>query len=254
MRAVAPDSSRQWVQSVGGNGVDTVSSIAADSEGNVLIGGTFDDDLVLGEASHASLGDADVYVAKLTSSGYPLWSASFGSDRSDRLTALAVDKAGNVVIAGSFVSTITFGPATLTSAGGSDVFVGKLDAAGGVLWATRLGGEGLEDDARLAVDQDGNVVVVGVFSDTMDLGTERLTSAGETDVFIARLSHADGTPLVGQKAGGGQAETAGGVAVAPSGLMALAGNFSGKLPVGSPPVLSRGSTDAFILKLSTDGR
>jgi gliding motility-associated-like protein len=88
-------------------------------------------------------------------------------------TALAVDKQNNIYITGAFEGTVDFDPTTgvknLTSAGGYDIFVGKYNQDGTLIWVESMGGL-LDDRAYgLAVDNDGNVSIVGNFvSATLD--------------------------------------------------------------------------------------
>ena len=76
--------------------------------------------------------------------------------------AVAVDGTGAVVAAGDFVSsTATFGGVALTSAGGADALLWKINAEGTTLWAVRGGGTSSDQLHGVAVDGSGAVVAAG---------------------------------------------------------------------------------------------
>jgi hypothetical protein len=47
-----------------------------------------------------------------------------------------VDGGGNVVVTGYFQGTVNFGGGSLTSAGGTDIFLFKYSAAGAHVWSS----------------------------------------------------------------------------------------------------------------------
>jgi hypothetical protein len=114
--------------------------------------------------------------------------ADHGSD-------IAVDANGSVYTTGDFADTVDFDPgvgtANLTSAGGSDIFISKLDSNGDFAWAKRIGGTGADVGRRIAVDTALNVYTTGTFEGTVDfdpgIGTANLTSTTPEDFFIAKL-------------------------------------------------------------------
>ena len=94
-------------------------------------------------------------MAKRDANGVWLWAASGGGTEADACAAIALDRWGQVYVTGRFAAgtrnvptTATFGAFTLTTAGGADVLVAKLDATIGVwLWAQRAGfGNAFEGD------------------------------------------------------------------------------------------------------------
>ncbi|MAW70175.1 MAG: hypothetical protein CL422_00055, partial [Acidimicrobiaceae bacterium] len=73
--------------------------------------------------------------------GDPNWgSTTFGGTSSDVGYSVAVDGSGNVYTTGEFIATVDFGAGDVTSAGGSDVFVTKLNSSGAHQWTTTFGG------------------------------------------------------------------------------------------------------------------
>jgi Beta-propeller repeat len=108
-------------------------------------------------------------------------------------TSVAVDQAGNVYVAGSYrgpsAPTATCGGIGLTSFGGDDVFLLKLNPQGAVLWALTGGGPGEDEASGVAVSPDGEtVIVVGHFSGVANFSNgDILTSKGDRDGFIIRL-------------------------------------------------------------------
>ena len=110
---------------------------------------------------------------------------------------VAVD-AGGVSTVGFFQGTADFDPGSgtfdLTSAVNSDdAFVSKLDNNGDFIWAGQMGGTSSPTFATgVALDASGNVYSVGEFGVTVDFdpgsGTFNLTSAGDQDAFVSKLS------------------------------------------------------------------
>ena len=87
---------------------------------------------------------------------------------------------------GEFSGTIDFGDGPLTSAGGNDVFLTRLDPSGTVQVSRRYGDASSQRAADVAIDGDGRACLVGFFSGSVDFGGGALASLGSNDVFIAR--------------------------------------------------------------------
>jgi hypothetical protein len=138
-----------------------------------------------------------VYVTKLSPIGRFVWARKMGGGGFDEGKAIAVDRYGNLYVAGHFEGTADFdpGPSTfnLTALGLSDIFVCKLDANGSFVWAKRIGGEDEESVEDLALDAAGNVYTVGAFRGTVDFdpgpGRRDLTTESEA-AFVSRLNEA----------------------------------------------------------------
>ena len=111
-----------------------------------------------------------------------------------------MDSAGAVYVTGAFSGKRDFDPGSgtcnLTSAGKTDAFVAKLSASGGFVWAKRIGGASYDKALSVALDNKGNVLLTGYFSSSVDFdpgsGTTKLSSVGDHDAFIAKLSGAGG--------------------------------------------------------------
>jgi uncharacterized protein (TIGR03437 family) len=122
---------------------------------------------------------------------------------------VVVDGSGNVYTTGFFQGTADFDPGpgvfNMTSAGGNDVFVSKLDSAGNFAWARRMGGTDSDGGDGVVVDGSGNVYTAGSFGGTVDFdpgpGVFNLTSAGDSDIFVAKLD-GDGNFVWAQQMGG----------------------------------------------------
>ena len=88
-------------------------------------------------------------------------------ESSSRGISVAVDAGGNVYTTGSFLETVDFDPGAgvfnLTSTGGEDIFVTKLNSTGNLVWARQFAG-GFAIGISVAVDAGGNVYTTGVFS------------------------------------------------------------------------------------------
>jgi hypothetical protein len=174
-----------------------VTGIAFDANDGLIVAGSFTDVVNLGGADLTSAGGTDIFVASFSSAGDHRWSKSFGGTGSDIASALAVSTGGDILLTGSFSDTLDFGGPPLTSVLGNDrtvtsadLFVVRLDAAGGHVWSQRYGDSG-HDQRGSAIDVDGagNVLVAGAFQGALDFGRGALAATGAA-AFVVKL---DGT-------------------------------------------------------------
>ncbi|KYF82998.1 hypothetical protein BE11_05375 [Sorangium cellulosum] len=207
----------------------------------------------------------DAFVAVFTADGDHVWSARIGADSEQFAHHIAVDAAGNVVVAGFFVDRISLCGASLTSAEQIDSYIAKLDPAGNCLWSKRFG---YTEIHNVAVDASGSVVLAGSFGDyfteTIDLGGGPLITAGREDIFVAKLD-ADGEHLWSKRFGDAALQRAYGVAVDGAGDIVLSGTFQGSVDFGAGPLVSSGGFEpnspdsvtwggnAFVTKLNPEG-
>src|SRR5690606_26553828 len=97
-----------------------------------------------------------------------------GGTSNDRLWDSATDAAGNTYVVGEFTGTANFGSKKLTSSGGTDVFVAKLNSSGTVQWATRAGGTGNDLGYTVALGNRGELYVTGFYSGSAKFGSTTL--------------------------------------------------------------------------------
>jgi hypothetical protein len=180
-----------WARGVGGNSGQYYGySISADPFGSVYVTGSWiGSSLIFGTDTLNNVGSGDIFILKYDALGNALWvegAGSFGNDVGNSTTS---DAAGNVYVTGYYSYSITFGPITLNSAGGNDIFIVKYDASGNVVWA-RSEGDLLNDECEsINIDVLGNLYLTGsYYSQSLTLGGTVLTNTSNyADMFVAKL-------------------------------------------------------------------
>ena len=257
-RAQAP----AWQTAVlAGNGVNaasftSVTATATDAAGNVYVAGGFYGTVSFGGVSLTSAGNTDGYVAKWSrASGTFVWAQRLGGTGADDVQALAVSGA-SVYLAGYFGLTAGFGPTNLTSFGSDDVFVAKLTDAGSTAaftWAVRAGGAGVDRASAMSVS-GASVYLTGLFLGTANFGSIPLMSAGQVDVFVAKLTDAGTTAAFGwaQRAGGPGIEDPRAVVVSGTSVY-VAGSFQAVADFGTTTLTCLSGYNLFVAKLTDAG-
>jgi hypothetical protein len=207
---------------------------------------------------------SDAFVVKLDADGSDLDYATFlGGDSGDEGWGIAVDGTGNAYVTGKTGSTDfpTTTSAFDTSLGGpQDAFVARMNLGDNgqddLVYATFLGGSGVEDWGGIIVDGDGNAYVTGEtrssdFPTTILAFDTSLNSA--PDAFVVKVN-ADGTDLVYATFLGGSGNDGGrGIAVDGNGDAYVAGiTASGDFPTTTLAFDTdyNGGSDAFVTKLA----
>ena len=186
-----------WSKAFDASGFNT---LAVDAAGSIVLGGHFGamggpppmqaggGSVDFGGGALVSAGNADLFLAKLDTTGGHLWSKRFGgTDNEGGTVAIAIEPAGGVWMTGVIATAVDFGGGTLTPDAWGNVFVAKFDAAGAPLWSRRFAGTDVVQGATIAADHLGRAVVAGDFVGAIDLGLGPLASAGEGDIFVTKV-------------------------------------------------------------------
>lgn len=254
-----------WARRMGGSKYAYPAGLTLDSNSNVHVVGSFSGSVDFNPgapiASLTSAGDEDIFVVKLNSAGTYQWARRFGGPEPDYGHDIAVDDNGDILTTGSFDGTVDFNPGSATfnlaSGGIDDIFVSKLDANGNFLWAGNLGCSQLDIGADVAVDDEGNVYVTGLFTNSGDfdpgIGVFDLFAVEGDEIFVTKLDRAG--QFVWARALGGNGDDVGEGLAVRDGNVYVAGWFTRTAdmdPDGVFPLKSNGDTDAFLVNLSSD--
>jgi uncharacterized membrane protein YqhA len=258
-----------WAKSMGGANGDYGVNIVVDSSGNAYTVGYFqgiaDFDPGIGTSNLTSAGAADIFVSKLDSYGNFVWTKGMGGNSWDYGFDIFVDSSGNVYTTGSFQDTADFDPGAnlfnLVSAGGTDIFISKLDSNGTFLWAKRMGGVNHDSGYSLVVDSSRNVYTTGGFQSTSDFdpgtGIFNLTSVGLPNIFVSKLD-SNGSFVWAKSMGGEPDEDIGSsIALDSKSDVYVTGYFRGTADFDPGTsvfyLTSVGENDIFVSKLDNNG-
>ncbi|WP_247232092.1 SBBP repeat-containing protein [Telluribacter sp. SYSU D00476] len=164
-----PDGTRQWITAVRQASFGHGRHIGVDASGNSYVG-------------------TGAVVTKLNSGGEAEWhkgipSASFYFNEANEDIAFNTD--GDYYVTDTFSGTITIEGQTLTSRGGYDVFLVKYDKYGSLKWVVQEGGPQNETARKIVLGEGGVIHLLGYFEGTTTIAGTSLTSAGQTDIFVA---------------------------------------------------------------------
>ena len=204
----------QFAFRVGGSGTDVGRGITLDNASNIYVVGDFqgtniDFDPSSSTALLSSNGNADVLVAKYSSTGQYLMAFNAGSGGSEIGWGIATDNT-NIFIAGGFTGISDFNPSAaadnLTSNGGRDIFLAKYSVNGIYQCAFNVGSG--NDDNGTGIFTAGNdtfYLTGGFQGNNVDFAptpsTFLISSSGNSDAFLVKYYWPPNTLPTGTIAG-----------------------------------------------------
>ncbi len=196
----------------GGSDHDWANAVAGplDDGGFLLVGGT----------DSFGAGSSDIYAVRTDKDGTVLWSKTYGGSGFDWAEDVIVlpDK-GFLLVGGTY----SFG------AGGSDMYVVRIDEDGNVKWSKTYGGsDGDWAEDVIALPDGGFLLVGGTYS----------FGGGDRDMYVVRVDK-DGNVLWNKTYGGSRYEDANAVA--------------GPLDDGGFLLVGTGLSDMYAVRIDKDG-
>jgi hypothetical protein len=229
-----------WERAYGGSKVDIARSVDQTSDGGYLVAGyTASSD---GDVNTFTGGD-DYWILKLSSSGQIEKSYVYQGSKSDNAKCARQTFDGGYIVVGYSQSNDNNVPG---NKGKTDYWIVKFRVDGGIEWKKTLGGKNEDYAESIQQTADSGYIVCGFTSSVDGDITE---NKGGFDYWVIKLSK---TGVVEwQKTYGGEGDdqafsivqtTDGGYAIAGQ-TASLTGDVTG----------TKGSSDAWIVKLATDG-
>lgn len=230
-------------------GSQALDDLVVDAQDNVIAVGRVWDQVDLGGGPIAALGQ-DGLVVKYGPEGQLLWGRLFGDAFEQRVTGIALDPDGHILVTGRFRGSIDFGGGPLVSAGYDDVFLAKLTADGDHVWSRRFGGPDIDYGVHLASDSDGNVVLLAQADGAVDFGGGPLGAKFATHVakFSAAGAH------LWHRAFSADIVYARDVAVDPLDDIVVVGEFDDPVDFGGGLTPSDDGNNVYIVKLDPTGQ
>jgi hypothetical protein len=169
-----------WTQTYGGPDQDAAGSVLQTADGGFILAG---------HTQISPVGDYDVYLVKTDEQGDLLWSRTYGGSAWDDCRGVEQTADGGYVLGGY---TCSFG------AGGSDMYLLKMDSLGNLQWQQTFGGDDLDDCYSVQPTSDSGYILGGY---TISSG------AGRMDFFLVKADSLGN--LAWQQTFGGNADDRG---------------------------------------------
>jgi hypothetical protein len=263
------DDSGNVLRTIGLGGDASISreaplDVARDSQGNVLVGGSYTGTLTLeGCSGLPTKSKPNLFLAKLAESDRRcLWALSSDDDAPQRVESVAVDGSNDfIVAAGVFVGTLALDlDAPLQNSGGRDLFLARLDGAGRTRWVKSLGNGRFQGSPRVAAAAGGYTALAAFFEGNLEVEAETLSATQGHDILLATY-RPDGTlawrkhlrvPRPPCEPTTCELDDLA-LAFDADGNLVLAGPFEGRLEMDEYAVSTDGAA-TFLLKLDRDGK
>ena len=263
-----------WVKRVGGANNDNAYAITTDSQGNVIVAGRFIGSVDFDPGSGTDIqfsGINSYFVLKLNANGNFVW-VNITSSATGRVESMAVDASNTIFITGEFRGSMDYDPgngSTITVTSGNsgqneDAYLGKINSTTGetiyykTFKSTTIPGGGKGES--VITDSTGNIYITGNLYGSVDFnpndGQTILTSNGDSDIFVAKLTNA-GSLIWAKSMGGPMYDISKNIAIDSNGNLLVSGGFRGTTDLDPSaatfPLISEGNVDAFVLQLDNNG-
>ncbi|MBL7922314.1 MAG: T9SS type A sorting domain-containing protein [Bacteroidia bacterium] len=227
----------QWAKQIGGTSFEGGKDIKLDPSGNIYVcGQTYgitDLDPGAGTSTVSGNTNGSGFITKLDNSGNFLWGKALIGSGQSLFNSIEIDPSGNLFSTGTFDNITDFDPGaptfTMTSNGGSDAFILKLNNAGTFQWAKSVGGSATDYGVSVRCDASGNPIILGDFSSsTMDFdpgpSTFTMSCNGNYEIYLLKLD-ALGNFMWAKQMGGSGNDVSTGLTIDASGNIFCTGGF-----------------------------
>lgn len=208
----------------------------------------------------------DIYIRKLDANGNFIWAKQISGFGTNKPYAVACDTFNNIYVYALLQTQVDAdpGPGTYNLLGdaGQQVFIGKYNEDGDLIWANLFPGNVMASTRRkMMCLADGSLIFTGYFGGTKDfdpsIGVYNLTSVDYSNGYVMKIDSAGN--FVWAKAFLGGSGIANSVTSSDNGNIFVTGRFIGTTDFDPGPEtntqvsLNIDKTDGFIVKLDANG-
>ena len=190
----------EWAKGIGGTDFDYINSVSETTDGGYLIGGYFESRSIdLGNGiSLSNHAYTNGMIIKYGSSGEVEWAKRIGRKDFTEINSVSETRDGGYIVGGYFTSSIDLENGIwLSNPGSKDGMIIKYGSSGEVKWAKVIGGENYCNIESVSETRDGDYIVRGKFTSSIDLENGvSLSSNGSYDGMILKITDKKSVPEV----------------------------------------------------------
>jgi hypothetical protein len=223
---------------------DYTNTICTDSNGYSYLTGTFNHTIIFGSDTLSDSVGA-TFLAMFDSSANPVWAKAFGGDNTLEINSSALDDSGHIYLAGSLRGIAIFGNDTVINSGSENLFLGKFDSNGNLLWYNQASG-GMGNIAYGVAVNDSKVYITGNYDTSVTIGTTFLPGGPGNNIFVAQYDM-NGNNLWARASSSSTTAVVNGIACDQNGNACITGYFRNSLTFGTHTITAPAIGGASVL-------
>jgi hypothetical protein len=211
-----------WVKNFGGIGHDAINDMIIDKNNNIILTGLLSSPFDFGVQKDEKF-RSYAFIAIISSTGDLVWMKKYSSPKGISAAAICQDRKGSIFWGINFIDRIN--EIACDSFGNNDCYVEKINKKGELIWKYSFGGKMYDKINSMIIDNYGNLCIIGTFSDHMILGSDKIVSYGNADIFVSLISR-EGKHLWSKNYGGIGYDEVGDIALTDENILLVSGNYS----------------------------
>ncbi len=247
----------EWAKSIGSTYsephavLELGTCIVTDELDNVYVGGQFTTRAYIDGQYITTQGKVDIFIAKFTSNGDLIWIKSFGGYNSDKITALQYSNQGYLYFTGYASKGFNFDPNNKLDNNGS-IYIAKMDTSGSYEWIKSFKLTSSAGVRAINADKSGNILLGLDFMNQFEINENKvLVSKGDRDIALLWFN-SDGILTRSKHFGGIDKDIITDINIDNNDQFVISGFFSDKIELDGQTLVSKGMSDIFVMKLTTD--
>lgn len=217
------------------------SGICSDSENSIYVAGSFVDSLIYKTDTIISASTNNIFLLKTNSDNEFIWKNILKSTETVTVNGITIDSLDNIYIYGHFSGSLSYQTYNVTSFGGEDIFILKLNKNGQLLLSRRFGGSADNYLYNLKISPSNTLYFCGSFYGSMPFAAQNRVSSGGSDGYIAEMDTL-GNQISFIKIGGSNDENIKDFSFTTNSQLVAGGNFGSNLTIGTSSITPLGST------------
>lgn len=188
LEKLSTDGNYLWHKHISGEPVVRMSSLDLASGDEIAVMGFYTGRIQIENSSIESIGKNDMFLCKYDKKGKLNWVKSAGGCMDDLIKADYSNSNGEIYLAGKFQGSVYFEQDTIFANQTPDLFLAKYSADGNLAWVQNVANSLNKNITSIACDSFSNIYLTGTFRNQIKLDNKMVSSAGENDIFIAKIS------------------------------------------------------------------
>ena len=243
-----PDGKIDWIRTWSIKDYKSNVFLQANNNGELILAGTFERSLHVGDTIIYSNGNRDVYIVKFDSTGGRAWIKSLGGESNEKAGPLAIDKTGNIFSALNFTESFIFQDTLYKSSSEEELLLVKINPGGDFIHSKHVKGIHSDMIHSLMTDSADNLYILGSVKGQLLFKQDTISSADrQRDIILLRIDPEGDYDWM--KILQGVSEDLGHTIFSNSvNHIFIGGSFSGNLKIDEIEIISHGIKDVFFTK------